>query len=75
MGPEAFLGMPGVSGSGPALGLTFKKGFVPHLPVRWGGQQIPLDQLLFRAEAFSADWHSCPMFNFIEPQWGRPSRF
>ena len=28
-------------GYGPAPGPTIKKGLVPHLPVGWGGQQIP----------------------------------
>ena len=33
--------MPGASGLRPCARTHHKKGFMPHLPVGWGGQQIP----------------------------------
>ena len=40
-GPRAFLGTPGACRLRPCTRSHLKKGFVPYLPVRWGGQQIP----------------------------------
>ena len=74
-GPEVFLEPPGAWGPQPCTRTHLKKGLVPHLPVWWGGQQIPLDQPLLRVEAFSADWHSCRMVKFLEPQGAFPPGF
>ena len=40
-GPLSFLEMPGACGLRPCARAHLKKGLVPHLPVRWGEQQIP----------------------------------
>ena len=40
--PLAFLGMPGACELRPCAQTHLKEGLVPHLPVRWGEQQIPL---------------------------------
>ena len=41
-GPEALLGMQGVSGLRPCVRNHLKKGLVPHSSGWWDGRQIPL---------------------------------
>ena len=65
-GPEALFGMPDASGLRPCARTHLKKGLVPHLPVSWGGQQIPL---YLRVKLTRLSWRDSSVG---ETRFGRP---
>ena len=58
-GRRHFWEMPGACGLRPCARTHRKKGLMPHLPVRWGVQQIPRSKSFWRQIDFGADLSRC----------------